>query len=77
KDTIAVAVGQVRETLGAARGLDVLINNAAIMETSLDGVASMDNLRKTFEVNVEAVHNVTAAFLPLLREGSQKKVVNV
>jgi len=76
KDSIAAAVGQVRERLGG-RGLDVLINNTAIMETSLDGVASMDNLRNSFQVNVEAVHDVTAAFLPLLREGSQKKVLNL
>jgi NADP-dependent 3-hydroxy acid dehydrogenase YdfG len=37
----------------------------------------MDNLREAFEINVQAVQNTTAAFIPLLRKGSLKKVVNM
>ncbi|KAH8589809.1 hypothetical protein B0O99DRAFT_664421 [Bisporella sp. PMI_857] len=66
----------VRESLGG-RGLDVLINNAAINETSPGGVATMDNLRKSLGVNVEAVHDITVACLPLLRESNRRTVLNM
>jgi NADP-dependent 3-hydroxy acid dehydrogenase YdfG len=60
------------------RGLDVLINNAGAMHWVPEGgIAKMDNLREAFEINVQAVQNTTAAFIPLLRKGSLKKVVNM
>lgn len=43
----------------------------------LDGIAAKDNLGNAFEVNVESVHNVTPAFLPLLTEGNLNKVLNL
>ena len=61
----------------AGKGLDALVNNAGVMPFSPDGVETMDNLREAFDINVEAVHNITAAFLPLLRKGTEKKVVNM
>lgn len=76
KSSIDSGVKQVEQKL-AGRGLDVLINNAGIMQGSPDGIHTMSNLREAFQVNVEAVHDVTAAFLPLLRKGEQKKVLNV
>ncbi|KAL2830318.1 short chain oxidoreductase [Aspergillus cavernicola] len=76
KEGIAAAVDQVKEKLDG-RGLDVLINNAVITETSPDGAVSMGALRETLQVNVEAGHEVTVAFLALLREGREKKVLNL
>lgn len=76
KSSIAAAVEQVKQEL-AGQGLDVLINNAGVMPTTLDGIAAMDNLLETLQVNVETVHSVTSAFLPLLKEGKQKKVLNM
>ena len=71
------AVAQVEKAL-SSKGLDVLINNAGIMPIDADGIDTMTStLREAFEVNVEAVHNVMAAFLPLLRKGRDKKVVNM
>lgn len=37
----------------------------------------MDDLTATLEVNVTSVHRVTAAFLPLLRKGAERKAVNM
>jgi NAD(P)-dependent dehydrogenase (short-subunit alcohol dehydrogenase family) len=76
KSSIDKAVNLVDEKL-AGKGLDVVINNAGIQPFSPEGIASMDNLREALEINVEAVHNVTAAFLPLLRKSQLKKVVNM
>ncbi|TLD18040.1 hypothetical protein PspLS_10365 [Pyricularia sp. CBS 133598] len=75
KKSIAEGVEKVKEKLDG-RGLDVLINNAGIIDYS-KSVEEMDNLRRMLEVNVEAVHDITAAFLPLLRRGKQKKIVNI
>ena len=38
---------------------------------------SRENLEETFQLNVLAVHNVTKAFLPLLRAGKEKRIVNM
>ncbi|KAI1616527.1 short-chain dehydrogenase-like protein [Exophiala viscosa] len=70
------AAAQV-EALLNGKGLDVLINNAGVMPPAFKGIAKMDNLRYAFEVNVEAVHETTSAFLPLLKKGTGKKVVNI
>lgn len=75
------------------KGLDVLINNAAISLYTPDGIASMyflptiysqlktndqrNDLDKHFDTNVLSVHHVTRAFVPLLQKGGLKKVVNV
>ncbi|KAL8711807.1 MAG: hypothetical protein Q9220_003751 [cf. Caloplaca sp. 1 TL-2023] len=58
-------------------GLDVLINNAGIIPMTSGGIEAMDNLSDTLNTNVTSVHNVTSAFLPLLRKGTQKKVFNI
>lgn len=76
KSSINRAVDLVSQQLGST-GLDVVVNNAGIQPYTPDGIENMDNLREAFETNVEAVHNVTAAFLPLLRKSQLKKVVNM
>ncbi|KAF4993394.1 hypothetical protein FGRMN_6523 [Fusarium graminum] len=75
-DSIDAAVDEVKKHVGN-QGLDILINNAAINKDFPDGILTMDNLREMFEVNVEAVHNLTKAFVPLLREGRCKTVLNM
>lgn len=77
KSSIASGASLVEQKLGTARGLDVLINNAGVMPAAPGGIHTMDNLSEGLKVNVEAVHDMTVAFLPLLRKGVQKKVMNV
>lgn len=36
-----------------------------------------DNLNDIFQTNVTSVHMVTQAFLPLLRKGNKKSIVNM
>jgi NAD(P)-dependent dehydrogenase (short-subunit alcohol dehydrogenase family) len=61
------------------QGLDVLVNNAGVSDFSTDGIKSMDidRLSRTLDVNVVGVHRVTAAFMPLLEQGTEKKIINM
>ncbi len=54
--------------------LDILINNAGV---SLDRLGrNIDTLRKTFDVNVFAVYELTEALLPLLKASPNGRIVN-
>ncbi|KAJ6091193.1 hypothetical protein N7467_003162 [Penicillium canescens] len=70
------AVGAAERSL-QGKGLDVLINNAGLMDWSPTGLEGMDNLNDMFHANVTAAHLVSRAFLPLLRKGNKKTVVNI
>jgi NAD(P)-dependent dehydrogenase (short-subunit alcohol dehydrogenase family) len=86
--SIAVAAERIRRELGR---LDVLINNAAISNTSkLPGQSveeysrlnrpsnvSLDEVRAIWETNVFGVLAVYQAMLPLLREAPEARIVNV
>ncbi|KFY48089.1 hypothetical protein V495_01631 [Pseudogymnoascus sp. VKM F-4514 (FW-929)] len=74
-DSIAAAVREVTEKLGAGNGLDVLINNAGIQIQ--DSLSNLHALAESFEVNVAAVQKVSSAFLPLLSLGVQRKLVTI
>ncbi|MGH8792183.1 MAG: SDR family oxidoreductase [Stackebrandtia sp.] len=59
--------------------LDALVNNAGVVSewgTEVPDV-SVDQMRRTYEVNVFGVVAVTRAFLPLLRRSQAPRVVNV
>ena len=86
--SIARAADHIRNKFGR---LDVLINNAAISNTSLKpgmsieefakstrpSNASLDEVRAVWETNVFGVLAVYQAMLPLLREAPQARIVNV
>jgi NAD(P)-dependent dehydrogenase (short-subunit alcohol dehydrogenase family) len=70
--------------------LDLLVNNAAIshagkpgrslaemLETSRASTASLDEVRAVYETNVFGVIAVTQAMLPLLKESTAARIVNV
>ncbi|EYE92425.1 SDR family oxidoreductase [Aspergillus ruber CBS 135680] len=70
------AAAEVEKQLDG-KGLDVLVNGAGIMNFTANGIETMTDLESTFKTNVTSAHLVTAAFLPLLKKGSLKKVANI
>ena len=86
--SITAAAERICKELGR---LDVLVNNAAITNTSmLPGMSvqeyskltrpsnvSLDEMRTVWETNVFGVLAVTQAMLPLLREAPAARIVNV
>ncbi|AVA23945.1 SDR family NAD(P)-dependent oxidoreductase [Rhizobium sp. NXC24] len=87
ESSIAQAERQIRRTYGR---LDVLVNNAGvghggnpsrnnaqiIAETRLS-IVDLEELKTVFATNVFGVVAVTQAMLPLLREASAAKIVNI
>jgi len=88
KGSISAAADRIRKDFGR---LDVLVNNAAISNTSkLSGQSveeyarltrpsnvSLDEMRAVWETNVFGVLAVYQAMLPLLREAPAARIVNV
>jgi NAD(P)-dependent dehydrogenase (short-subunit alcohol dehydrogenase family) len=85
--SIAASAERVRTEFGR---LDLLVNNAAISNTrkgslslqeyakiSLASNASLDEIRAVWETNVFGVLAVYQAMLPLLREATSARIVNV
>ncbi len=85
--SIADAAERIREEFGR---LDLLVQNAAISNTRMGSLslqeyaqisrasnASLDEVRAVWETNVFGVLAVYQAMLPLLRESSDARIVNV
>jgi NAD(P)-dependent dehydrogenase (short-subunit alcohol dehydrogenase family) len=85
--SIATAAERIRKEFGR---LDLLVNNAAISNTrkgslslqeyrkiTLPSIASLDEIRAVWETNVFGALAVYQAMLPLLRESSDARIVNV
>lgn len=69
-----VSVGSALAQIDKAEGtLDVLINNAGVLELELSGAAAL----RSFDTNAVGVVRVTEAALPLLRKSSNPTVVTV
>jgi NAD(P)-dependent dehydrogenase (short-subunit alcohol dehydrogenase family) len=86
-DSIAAAAERIRQETGR---LDLLVNNAAISNTVRGSLSlqenakrkypsnvSLDEVRAVWETNVFGVLAVYQAMLPLLRESSDARIVNV
>ncbi|KAJ5773758.1 hypothetical protein N7457_008654 [Penicillium paradoxum] len=76
ESSVKEAVGVVERQL-QGKGLDYLVNNAGVTDWSPTGLEGMDNLNETFNVNVTGPHLMSRAFLPLLRKGEKKTVINM
>jgi NAD(P)-dependent dehydrogenase (short-subunit alcohol dehydrogenase family) len=59
--------------------LDVLINNAGVIHDGDNDITTMDAdlVRRTMETNTLGALRVSQAFLPLLREGRQPRIINL
>lgn len=57
--------------------LDVLVNNAGILRRTPTLAVTGDDLTETFETNVFGLVTVTHTMIPLLREASAPRIVNV
>jgi NAD(P)-dependent dehydrogenase (short-subunit alcohol dehydrogenase family) len=72
------SVHTAAETIAAAGGLDVLVNNAGILGAiSPLGETTPDDLREVYETNVFGVVRVTQAFVPVLAASATPVIVNV
>ncbi len=71
-DGVELLIGRLTDGL-AGRGLDVLVNNAAVFGPGID--ASEDEFDRVFRVNVRAPFFIIQKALPLLGDGA--RIVNV
>ncbi|GIG71057.1 SDR family oxidoreductase [Phytomonospora endophytica] len=75
EDSVAAAARTVADRFGR---LDVLVNNAGVgAPPTIPEDTTADELRAVFDVNVLGPVRVTRAFLPLLRKGTDPRVVMV
>lgn len=78
--TDSASIAAARQTLGQkTQVLDVLINNAGILGATVQPPLGTDVklIKEVFETNVFGVIQVTQAFIDLLRESPEPRIVNV
>lgn len=81
--SVEEAARQVEALLGPEKGLDVLVNNAGILGERYPGPGGKlercppEEIEGILNTNVVGSHRVIRAFLPLLRKGGQKKIINM
>ena len=78
-ESIKRAADEIRCHLGSD-GVDVLVNNAGVAGVTPGGsVIGMEteHMERCFDTNVIGAHRMIAAFMPLLSQGREKKVINM
>jgi 3-oxoacyl-[acyl-carrier protein] reductase len=71
------AVKSLIKTCRDLGGLDVLVNNAGILEQSLVGMIQLDSARRMLETNVVALINLTQYAVRLMTKSSAPSVINI
>jgi 3-oxoacyl-[acyl-carrier protein] reductase len=72
----AASMSAFVETVVKQHGrIDILVNNAGVLDSDIIGESSLDALRKTFAVNVDAVYSLTNAAVPHIPEGG--RIINI
>lgn len=68
------SVSSALATIDAAEGrLDILVHNAGVLETEMDGPSAL----RSFDTNAVGIVRVTQAALPLLRKSANPHVVTI
>jgi NAD(P)-dependent dehydrogenase (short-subunit alcohol dehydrogenase family) len=70
--------GFLKEVEGNFTSVDILVNNAGVLpsrQSSIEKVTA-DDLLKTLNVNTVGPLRITNAFLPMVRKGAVKKIIN-
>jgi short-subunit dehydrogenase len=75
--TAPEAPAQVRSHVEARGPLKLLVNNAGTAWRAKFADGGYENVRRTMEINFDAVLRLTEALLPLLREAAPSSIVNV
>lgn len=76
-ESIKAAASKVAASLDGDGGLDYLINAAAIRDPHyVPDIENMDYLGECLSTNIVGTHEVICGFLPLLRRGKEKKILN-
>jgi uncharacterized protein len=75
--TAADAPTRIRETVERDGALHLLVNNAGDAWRASFADGGYENVRRTMEVNFDAVVRLTEALLPLLRSSAPSSIVNV
>jgi NAD(P)-dependent dehydrogenase (short-subunit alcohol dehydrogenase family) len=68
----------LKEVSGSFKSIDILVNNAGILpsrQSSIEKVTA-DDLLQTLNVNTVGPLRITNAFLPMVRNGALKKIIN-
>ncbi|KAI0667331.1 NAD-P-binding protein [Trametes maxima] len=78
-ESVRACFNSVRAILDPERGIDYLINNAAINASPWDTAFTLrpETLERHFATNVIAPARITQIFLPLVARSAKKTVVNV
>jgi len=85
--TLAIEVTDAASVVAAVKNverrhghLDILINNAGILDYAADAgptATTLETFRRVFETNFFGLVSVTQAFLPLLRKSPAGRIVNL
>lgn len=76
--TDAAAIAGLASQITSRWGrLDILVNNAAVLDSTPLADLTMEHFRRIQEVNQNAVLAMTLAMLPLLRQSACPRVVNI
>lgn len=73
-DVVAALVSRIREHVST---LDVLVNAAGIAETHPTADLDISSYRRVLDVNLDGMVALTIGLLPLLRDSSSARVLNI
>ncbi len=71
------ARGAIEQTLRRFGGLDILINNAGVVQESMGAETSEEDFERCFQVNLKGIWTMSSAAIPHFRERQAGKIVNI